>query len=197
MGDHVGVIRRMQTPDNQPFRFVQTLAETQLTQTNSVQYYTAGYGFAQIPQYSSFAAIFDQYKIEEIQVVFRPMLNAVGQVNPNVATGFIAPQLYTVVDYDDSATPSSIAQLESYANCNVSMYETVAITFTPHIAVGGAYGSSFTQYTNMEPQWIDCSSPNVTHYGIKAGCDGGDTSMTNFQVWLITTRVRVAFRNVR
>lgn len=195
MAEHAGSIARMVSAPDQIFTVCQVLPEANFTQqVLSFNSASAAYGFSQSPQSSAWGAVFDQYKIDAIQVTFRPMFLA----QPLTATSTVfVPLLYLVVDYDDSSVSGySAATFQQYGNCNVSMYETVSVTFVPHLAVAGAYGSTFASYTNLNPQWIDCASPNVTHYGIKYGCDGGSSGQTALQSWQISTRMKLSFRNV-
>jgi hypothetical protein len=185
----------MTVSDNQVYTVMQTLPSLLIQQSSSFNNASFSVAFSNIQQSSQLAAVFDQYRIEEIQLVFRPMFLA---VNVSGSTTFYIPQLYVVVDYDDASTSGyTAATYQAYNNCNVSMYETVSVTFVPHIAVSAYSGSSFTQYQNLGPQWLDTTSPNTQHYGVKAGIDAGGSGQTSFQSWAITTRVRCSFKNVR
>jgi len=193
--DHVGMIPRMTVSDNQVYVTVQTLPELLIQQSSSFNNASFSIAYANIAQNAQLTTVFDQYKIDEIQLIFRPMFLA---VNMSGSTTFFVPQLYVVVDYDDASVSGyTAATYQAYANCNVSMYETVSVCFTPHIAVSAYSGSSFSQYQNQLPQWIDTSSPNVQHYGVKAGIDAGGSGQSSFQSWAITTRVRLSLKNVR
>jgi len=193
--DHVGLIPRMTTPDNQVYAIVQTLPELLIQQSSTFNNASFSIAYANIAQNSQLTAVFDQYRIDEIQLIFRPMFLA---VNMSGSTTFFVPQLYVVVDYDDASVSGyTAATYQAYANCNVSMYETVSVRFQPHIAVSAYSGSAFSQFQNLTPQWIDTSSPNVQHYGVKAGIDAGGSGQAAFQSWAVTTRVRVSLKNIR
>jgi len=174
---------------------IQTLPELLIQQSSSFLNASFSFAFTNIAQSGQLAAVFDQYRIDEVQLIFRPMFLA---VNMSGSTTFYVPQLYIVVDYDDANVSGYTAgTYQAYNNCNVSMYETVSVTFRPHIAVSAYSGSSFSQYQNLSPSWIDTSSPSVQHYGVKAGVDAGGTGQAQFQSWSITTRVRLSLKNVR
>lgn len=193
--DHVGLIPRMTSPDNQVFCIVQTLPELLIQQSSSFNNASFSIAYNNIAQSAQLTTVFDQYRIDEVQLIFRPMFLA---VNMSGSTTFYVPQLYVVVDYDDANTSGyTAATYQAYSNCNVSMYETVSVDFVPHIAVSAYSGSSFNQYQNLTPKWIDTSSPNVQHYGVKAGIDAGGSGQAQFQSWSITTRVRLSLKNVR
>jgi len=192
--EHVGLVPRMTTPDNQVFTIVQTTGNGIIQQASTAQFNSLKFYFGQLTQYSQLANVFDQYRIDEVQVTFRPMFLST-QVSGS--TTFYIPQLYVVVDYDDAATPSSVASLQAYANCNSSMYETVNVRFAPHVALGAYASSAFSSYANTGPMWIDMTSTGVEHYGVKTGIDPGGSGQTSFQSWGIITKMRVSMRNVR
>lgn len=192
--EHVGTVPRMRVADNQVYTVVQTTGNTILQQGGSFAYGAFAPKFSDLSQNAQLAYVFDQYKIEELQVTFRPMFNA----NPlNSSSTVYMPLLYVVVDYDDIATLTPAYFYQAYTNCNTSMYETVSVTFKPHVAVGIYGGSTFTAYGNRSDQWIDCSSSAVPHYGIKYGCDAGGAGQTVFQSFAISTKMRISFKNVR
>jgi hypothetical protein len=184
----------MSVPDNQVFTVVQSTGNTLLQQGASFNYGGLSTKFSDLSQNAQLAYVFDQYRIDEVQYTFRPMFTA----NPMNSSGTTyAPMLYVVVDYDDIASLTPAYFYQAYANCNQSVYETVSVSFTPHVAVGIYGGSTFTAYGNRSRQWIDCSSSAVPHYGIKYGCDAGGAGQTNFQSWVVSCRMRISFKNVR
>jgi len=192
MGDHVGKIPRMAVSDNQIYEVVQTLPDSVLSQGGSDAFFVGAWNGANLNQFTGFANLFDQFRIAEVQVIFRPFYRDM----PMQANTFIVPLLYVVVDYDDTATPT-IAMLQSFQNCNISEYETVSVCFTPHVAVAGSYGGTFSQYQNEPAPWYDTATPNATHYGIKSGCQAVGSGQTVVQAWHISVRLRVQFKNVR
>jgi hypothetical protein len=179
--------------DNRIFSVIQSTADYVISQTPTTPYLAAeAFAFNQIDQYTSFGAVFDQYRIDEIEVTLRPMFTS----NPlGNATVTVIPQLYVVVDYDDYSTPSSIAYLREYSNCTVSQYETVVRTFKPHLALA-AYTGSFNGYQNSVATWCDAAAFTIQHYGMKLGIDPGIVGQTALQSWTVSSRFKLSFRNV-
>jgi len=176
--------------DNKVYKFVQSSNQGNICTSSSAaaSFFAKGWTTSDIVQFSSFAAVFDQYKIDSIEVWLMPYGN--GTVAGYNSLG----KMYTVVDYDDAATPSSIAALQQYENCITSRFtDGHYINFRPHIATA-AYGGAFTQFLNQASTWIDCGSTGVFHYGVKLGIDntvsGSDVKIDMF------TRIHVSFRNV-
>jgi hypothetical protein len=186
----------MSVPDNLVYTFVQQAQQLFINQTTTFTTGGLGFQFSDTPQYTSLASVFDQYRIDEVQLVFRPMFTAQPQ-STTASTQYVVPTLYLVVDYDDaSALSANSAAFEAYSNCNTSTQEIVSLSFTPHIAAA-VYSGAFTSFANMQNQWIDAGSPSVQHYAVKYGIDAGGSGQTLFQSWTITRRYRISFRNVR
>jgi len=147
-----------------------------------------------LEQYATFQALFDQYRVDALEFTFRPTFTA-NSFTSGLGASFVPPNLYTVIDYDDNTTPTSLAQLREYENCTTSLYETVVRRFKPHIAVA-AFNGSFTGNMNAPAPWIDTASNNVIHYGVKYGAE--PSSLANdFQIWSVIARAQVSFRNVK
>jgi hypothetical protein len=181
-------------PDNAPYKFIQT-SETlaTLTQSNSAFVgYAVLYTSSNINQFSSFSAVFDQYKITQFELWVLPR-----HTNPlSVSSTGNVGLLYSLVDYDDAATPTGAAYCEQYSNCVVSpSYEGHYRRAVPHIAVAN-YAGTFTGYTNMPCPWIDCSTTACQFYCMKIGVSQCDAT-SDEQIYDLITRVHVEFRNVR
>jgi hypothetical protein len=180
----------LRAPDNQVFEFVQSTVEGTLAQTNPA-FANAAFNFSlnQLDQATSWEAVFDQYRLAEVEVTLRPQYNigsaTIGAVN-----------YYSVIDYDDSNPVTSAAGMREYSNCMISGYETQVRRFTPHAAIS-AYQGAFTGFANVTAPWLDVASPTVQHYGLKIGIDPGAFAPTTPQTLIIQIRYRIQFRNVR
>jgi hypothetical protein len=145
---------------------------------------------SQVPNASSFGAVFDQYRIAEIEATIRPTFN-VG------VSGMKTPYFYSVIDYDDATVLAGATTYLGYNNCTTSMYETVVRKWVPHVA--GALLDASTSIVATENQvapWIDMADATVPHYGLKIGVDasGGASPL---QAFSITFRLLLQLRNVR
>jgi len=140
--------------------------------------------------YTSLAAVFDQYRIMAVEVVLRAVANQ-SSVNAQ-SKGF----LHTVIDYDDSTALTSLAQAQAYENCiSTPVYFSQRRCFKPRVAVA-TYGSgAFTSFSNMEAPWIDAASSNVTHYGVKYALDIGNAG--ELQAWDLVVTTVFQFRASR
>jgi len=183
-------MNRRNNLDNRVYRVVQTSsAGTVLT---SLLAATAGLGRsfsdADILQFSSLAAIFDQWMMETVEIWLTPRGNA---TTPGYG---VDTQYYSVNDYDDDATPGGSAGLMQNQNCIMTSATNGHYRrFRPHIAVA-AYGGAFTKFLNSPSTWIDVASTGVKHYGLKVAIDAtnanGDLALD------LKIRITAAFRNV-
>lgn len=129
--------------------------------------------------FASYTVLFDQYRIEQIEVWLEPSVVASLQAS-----------LVTVVDVDDSNTPTSFGQVGDHQGAligpsNMGRYH----CWKPHMAVA-AYSGAFTSYSNQVAGWIDCASPAVQHYGFKSWCTLTNTAIA----FNVTYRAVVSFR---
>jgi len=138
-----------------------------------------------LDQYAAFGAIFDQYRIDEIEVWIQP------QISADVSSG--SGLLLSVIDLDDSNVLTSVGQATDYASCVQGPAKTGHFRrFIPRLAVS-AYGGSFGAFANRSPMWIDVASPNVQHYGVKLAAPASSTPI----IYDIMARYSLSFKCVR
>jgi hypothetical protein len=144
------------------------------------------FGMAFIPsanfsQFSSWASVFDQYRVMEVEVWFYPQKTSV------------AGQLYSIIDYDSVITSTTQSVYMQYSNVMVTPLSCGHYRkWKPHVAVGAYSGSVFGAYKNEVADWIDCGSPDARHYGTAIMSDVTDTSIGIKG----TCRAWLQFRNV-
>jgi hypothetical protein len=170
------------------FTVRQLLAWEELTITNSLSAALSGgmsFQLGDITNSANFVGVFDQYRFLAVRATLIPRVN-------NIPYTYSSPPLYTAIDYDNS-TGVSVSAIRAYQNCVESQWtDRVERTFCPHMAVAAYNGSLFTGYANDGLQWIDCSSGNIPHYGLKWASDLTTTVYTidvELEYWL-------EFRNV-
>ena len=142
--------------------------------TNFTYFSGAIYGTLDtLPGYSDITNLFDQYRINAMELSLRPfqtveVASAAGHQPP------VSAMVYWCNDYDDAAPfPASNTGVQQIRE-RVGVKERSLFTNTPiriqckpRIAIS-AYGSgAFGDYASMKDQWLDCSSPDIQHYGIK------------------------------
>ena len=127
-----------------------------------------GFTLTDCPNAGLFTQLFDQYRINYIEVEFIPEFTS-SELSTNGATGVATGMLYGTVDGDDNAQPTSIDYLREYDICKEThVTKKSKFGFKPRLALA-AYSGAFTSYANQQAGWIDCASNGVIHYGLKFG----------------------------
>jgi len=191
------LVRQIMSP-NKSYRFVQLCPDFTVAQTaGAATLQGLSFDLNKLDQVSSFTALFDAFRVEAVEYTFRPMFTAtslIGAGLPGIL--YLSPLIYTVIDLDDGSNPSSLATLREYGTCKVHDDKHVFKVgpFTPRIgADAGGIGGAF----QLGMQWIDAANPSLAHYGIKLGITPGVAGQTSLQVWNVTTRAIISFKNVR
>jgi hypothetical protein len=172
-----------------------------------------------LPQVTTFTSLFDQYRIDQVEISFIPMaeitmtpqsvFTAAGTFNQPANPATQAAGLYgTVVDFDDAAALANISAYMEYSNWQpgqVASLKTHTRKFRPHVAYNVYGAGAFGAFGNQTTPWVDCSSPAVQHYGVKfyadkqfnSGAADGSTAQVYPQTWRIIGKYWLSFRNVR
>lgn len=158
---------------------------------------------SQLPQYTSFTTLFDQYRLEKCRFVFRPLL---GQTNipANIAAeNMLAyPQpLDTVIDYDDNTPLTSYNACLEYSsfrrtNYNQKHVRTIRPKPTAAYYSTGAFSGYGAADRRVNP-WLDCQSVAIPHYGIKGHIPSFGASGNIQTAWILTVDCWISFKNVR
>lgn len=157
------------------------------------------FALADIPNISSIAALFDQYRIDEIQFRLRSRNPGVWQANqasPNYAT--TSPLL--VIDRDDNTAPTTLLELQQYDNCQcLSAQDSIDVIFEPSITPSVFSGGAFSGYAvdDSGKYWLDVANTGIPHYGIKVGMPALVATTTSRYDWDVEAVYKVSFLNVR
>jgi hypothetical protein len=177
----------MVIPDNKPYNFVCNYGQLGFLTTNvvSAQFSTLSVTFNSLPDYATFAALFDQYRIVTVETWTIPR-SGVGSNNT-----YVGGLMTTVVDYDDNTSPVSTNQLLNYENAiTANGAQGHYRKFQPHAALA-AYGGAFTSFANKASPWLDCAYPAVAHYGQNWGI----TITDSVYLYDLEVRIHFQFRN--
>lgn len=130
------------------------------------------YELSDMPQLSQYVALYENYKIEKITVVFRSLCPV--NVISNGTTGVSLGMLHTKLDYNDSDVPTASA-VGIQAMMNDNSYRSAKSsrdlrrTFVPKWLSRAGTADNATQKTG----WLRTNSANVSHYGFKYIIEGG------------------------
>jgi hypothetical protein len=144
--------------------------------------YAYQFNLGSLPSASSFTALFDRYKIREINVQFNPVSTSA------VVTG---PPMTTVIDYDDATVSVNSELFQRDTAQQIPVGEYFERTFQPRIALA-AYAGTFTGFANVAPPYMDVSSSGIQHYGLKVLLPAMSAAVN---VYTVTARIRISFKN--
>lgn len=145
----------------------------------------------QVPNYTEFTALYDQYKINAVKITFLPeQTQSVSLSTANNATG--SARFFSVVDYNDSAAPSSIDQLREYQSCKfTSIFKPHKRYFKPRIL------DSSGIYNPGRPWLSTQTGASITHYALKIGIEPTQATVATVDQFTVEVKYYLSFRTVK
>jgi len=166
------------------------------TQISQMQFDTFGSFQFQLADTAAdqFAQYFQQYRIEKVELFFRPMYRATS-IASAAAVG-MSPLLYIAADPNDVSNWATIAQAQNVDGVMISDDETgFVMTLTPLPASPVYQGGLFQGFSTLDLRpWIDTGSDTVAYYGVKWAISGNGLAATPGQSWNVAIRYTIAFR---
>ncbi len=152
--------------------------------------YAFSFALADVADYTSYTSVWDQYRIVELDLTLIPVtLASAPATGPAYAFCYVAP------DYDDATTPANTTAMLSYSNVAVvGPSEKYQFRIQPavDIATTTSAAAGITGSMSARSPWLDCSSPSVSHYGLKAAIT--QSTSTNLTQWVLFARYVIEFR---
>jgi len=146
---------------------------------------------ANLLNFSSFAGIYDQYRIKSIIVKIEYMSNYAG-----VNSLAMLPSINTALDYDNAAIPSTLQQVLGIQGSTQTdfgnkgkMTHTILIKPKPSALMFSDAITSIGYGEGNRHTWMDCANANNVYYGLKGWISnimlGGNTINTalKFSYW--------------
>lgn len=160
-------------------------------------YYAFQFTLDMIPQVATFAALYDQYRITEIQLIVRA--SAVVTIDEFEGQGLpVGPhQFIYCIDHDDANVPTSYNQIREYGNAkemNMVTGKDVKIKFQPYVSTL-VYNGITPAYRPVPAPFLDLSVTNVPHYGVKMALKGSNVS--GLLSCNVSARYCIEFKNTR
>jgi hypothetical protein len=168
----------------QEYRTTMTASFLQYTNSAAIPTYNSTYlVLTTFPEYTGYVALFDEYKIETIELWIEPGM----VMSPTVGSTEFA----SAVDLDDANVPASYGDVAARQGAITSLTGTGHYhKWKPYVA-NALYSGAFTSYGSEPAPWIDCASSTVQHFGIKTATSAADgMSRPMYYTW----RAVVAFR---
>jgi hypothetical protein len=130
--------------------------------TASTAAITAGVIQFQISGFSSkftqWADLFDQFKVLQWSVTFNPPNPTIGVGTTNVNLGL----LHTAIDFTDTNTPASAAELESYMTYRWNRHPR-RLKREVKVQLGVPVDLTNGLFMFIGPRWMDCTPAGVDH----------------------------------
>jgi len=122
---------------------------------------------ADVPAYTEFTALFDQYRIAWVRVEFFPCFDSSQAALFGAQAAQYFP-FYTAVDYDDSSAPASVDAICQYSNCQRHQLGKKFTVFIRPRCLSMIYRSAVATDYALAPygQWLDCGNASTPHYGL-------------------------------
>lgn len=162
--------------------------------TAANQYGGSVFSLDQVPNYTDFTNLYDFFKIKAIKISFIPLSNVtLGSSSTNTYTNY-NNRIFTVIDYNDAGTPTSIDELREYSNCKWSPNNKIHKRyFSPNPLADATDDSTISlQYK----PWVPTTNYNLDYYAIKWAIENTDSGPT-VPKYKIEAKFYMAFKSPR
>lgn len=185
-------LAKIEKPGQGPVhQFTRVARFSDVTQTNTLDV-QVGYSFqlSDLTSNIEFTTLYDQYRIDEIEIVLTPSISTLNASGPNNAI------ILSAVDFDDAATLSGINNYLQIDNVQQHrLGEQIVRRFKPQFAIAAFGGGVFSSYAQSQG-WIDVASGTVQHYGFRVFL-GQITGTLASNVYTVMAKYKISCRNVR
>lgn len=140
--------------------------------TAPANYGALSFKLSDLPNYTEFTALYDEYRFKAAKVHFVPTLPVNMPVEASGTTSGTAtvPALYTWIDNDDNTAPTAITQGQQFSSFKAhGLLNQMRVRSVVPECSTALYSGTFTSYGQVKNQWIDNNSPSVIHFGLKFG----------------------------
>lgn len=162
-------------------------------------YFACDFRISDIPNISSLSALFDSYRINKVVLDFQPVHNVAPTGSLGTPTDQIPTPLYTVLDSDDVAAPTTLTEVEQYETLKITpAFRRHVRVVTPAVAIA-VYRTGVTfGYMPGYKKWLDLATNDIPHYGIKGLIKTNATAANNAKcAWNVRATYYVSFKGVR
>lgn len=190
-----------QTIGSQNFVLEETYFKNYVNSGSVPTYGTSTFTLSDMPTFSTLAGLFDLYRIEAVEVLFRPV-GITTVTDAGVGTLESIPNLLTLIDYNDTIVPTALAQFQrasTYRQCTAT--SAMKLAFKPRWQLP-VYQSAIATAYSVGPAntWLGTTYPGIPHYGLKycltedAGTGNPGNGKFTYSIWV---KQRVTFSRRR
>lgn len=139
--------------------------------------------FSQLPNYTDFTNLYDQYMIKKIVLKIIPKVTQHNLATTTVGNSDL-PQVHSAIDYDDATTPTSVQQLCEYQSYRMTRGNAIHTrVLVPKVELTA--DSSVSAPKSW--QWLDCDAPTLNHRGIKVWFSAPQSANTTVYYDMLVT----------
>lgn len=152
-------------PKMQVFRFRRVVQEVLSGSATGIVGYTPLVNLGKFPSSSEFLALFTQYRLAKLTVLFAP-----AQDGANFA--FPYPKVNSVFDYTTQAPLGSVTEAQQYQSWKQTIFNLTRtqakITYRPRLTQSGV-NSQFGTSSEVLPAdtWVDVSNSSAVYFGLR------------------------------
>lgn len=144
-----------------------------------------------IPNYSEFVALFDNFRIDKVMLLFMPNATDI----TTSSTALTAGRLITAIDYDDASNWSSINDGLQYESCLIKEFDQTFTRFLKPCYTVPVNNTAGTTGIKLSNDWVDCGTPDVIWYGVKYCIP--QTTTNQVPSWRVFARFYLSFQQTR
>jgi len=172
--------------------FVKWIDPFVISQALADSFGALSFQLSMLPQWNSFQALFNQYRLVKVEMFFRPMFRA----NAVSLSAAVIPLIWVAADINDVTPWTTIDEAQSFETVtNQDDSGQFAIIVKPKVALPAFGGSMFNSYLVLnEDPWVDTDSADAQYYGVKWAVSGTSNPDAPFQQWNVTARTTWQFR---
>lgn len=125
---------------------------------------------SQLPSYTEFTNLFEQYRINAVKFDFIPKSTSF-EANTSAAVATM-PRLYTIIDKDGNAQTSSEVAMQQYGNSRLIRDPSKPFSIyikRPCVQFGTANTITIVGGAPKPSPWLDCDNFSVQHWGCAIG----------------------------
>lgn len=147
---------------------------------NATTGYARGFKLSELPVFSEFTGLFDQYMIDRVDVMIRMRDVPENPFYTGTTTNRVAipyPTMWYYSDFDDDTPPSSLQMVKAREGVRMAILDprkVIKYSFQPCVSIQSYASTAGTSTVGFLPKpktWIDSSFFDVMHYGFKAAFD--------------------------
>lgn len=211
------VMKKKRGTKRRVMRVPRALVRTDYSTVISFDYYATAFGndttlitrgaltasLSQIPDYTNYTAIWDQYRIDKVEFKFVPTLSTVINKPYDDSTSVLVVdpcQLVIAIDRDDNSLPSTstgyVDLLKRAGSKTCRAGKTLTVTWKPNRLKSLYQSATSTGYAvDNSNEFLDCAQTSIPHYGLKYALT--PFSPPNCFQYMVKCRYWVSFGNRR